>query len=93
MLAVIAQVKIKSGFDAQFVEVANQLVAASRQEEGCLEYGLWRAEEPSLYTFVERYKDSAAVDAHRKSEHFRKLGRAMGEFMDGPPTVTRLTAV
>nr|WP_019447850.1 hypothetical protein [Cupriavidus sp. BIS7] len=42
---------------------------------------------------MEKYRDSDAVDAHRKSEHFRTIGKAMGALMDGPPTVLRLTAI
>ena len=93
MLAVVAQIKVKPGAEAQFEKVAAELVAASRQEEGCVEYGLWRTAEAGIYAFVEKYRDADAVDAHRKSEHFRTIGRAMGEFMDGPPTVLRLSAV
>jgi len=93
MLAVIAQIKVKSGSEAQFEELANQMANASRREEGCLEYGLWRTDVVGQYTFIERYKDPAAVDAHRKSEHFRQIGRAMGAYMEGTPTIVRLTAV
>ena len=32
---------------------------------------------------MERYADQAAVDAHRGTEHFKALGRKMGEYMDG----------
>ncbi len=93
MLAVVAQIKVKPGAEAQFEKIAAELVEASRQEEGCLEYGLWRTGEAGSYAFVEKYRDSDAVDAHRKSDHFRTIGRAMGEFMDGPPTIVRLAAV
>jgi len=41
----------------------------------------------------ERYVDQAAVEAHRASEHFRTLGRKMGEYMDGRPEVLRLREV
>lgn len=93
MLAVVAQIKVKPGSESQFEELAKQLADASRQEEGCLEYDLWRVEETGQYAFLERYKDTAAVEAHRKSDHFRQIGRAMGAFMDGAPTVTRLSSV
>jgi quinol monooxygenase YgiN len=45
------------------------------------------------YTFIERYKDFAAVDAHRKSEHFRQISRAMRAYLDGEPSVAFLNAV
>jgi quinol monooxygenase YgiN len=93
MLTVIAQIKVKSGLEAKFEELAKQLVHDSRLEEGCLEYGLWRTDGAGEYTFIERYKDPAAVDAHRNSEHFRQIGRAMGAYIEGSPSIIRLTAV
>ena len=40
---------------------------------------------------MERYVDQAAIEAHRATEHFKTLGRKMGEFMEGRAEVTRLT--
>jgi quinol monooxygenase YgiN len=37
--------------------------------------------------------DQAAVEAHRATEHFKTLGRKMGEFMDGRPEILRLKEV
>ncbi|QQX88948.1 antibiotic biosynthesis monooxygenase [Cupriavidus necator] len=93
MLGVVAQIKVKAGSESDFEAVAQQLVEQSRLEPGCLEYGLWRTETPGEYAFVERYVDAEAVEAHRKSDHFRQLGRQMGVFMEGPPTVIRLSAL
>lgn len=93
MLAVVAQIKVKPGAEEQFEKIAAELAAASRQEAGCLEYDLWRTSEAGVYAFLEKYRDAEAADAHRKSDHFRTIGRAMGEFMDGPPTVLRLTSI
>ena len=93
MLAVVAQIKVKPGAEAQFEAIAAELAAASRQEAGCVEYDLWRTNETGVYAFVEKYRDADAADAHRKSDHFRTIGRAMGAFMEGPPTVLRLTAI
>ena len=43
--------------------------------------------------FLERYADQAAVEAHRASDYFKTLGRAMGAFMDGKPVVQRFKQV
>jgi quinol monooxygenase YgiN len=42
---------------------------------------------------MEQYKDDAAVEAHRGYEHFKRLGRALGPFLDGAPAVTRMDKV
>lgn len=94
MISIVATLTAKEGAEKDFEAVATELAAQVNQnEEGCLFYALHRAETPRTYVFIERYKDEAAIDAHRKSEHFRTLGRKMGEFMDGRPVVQRLTQV
>ena len=50
-------------------------------------------DDPLTYVFMERYKDEDATKAHRAAEHFKTLGRAMGEHMDGGPQVLRMQEV
>lgn len=93
MISIIATLTAKEGAEKDFEAVATELAAQVNKNRGCLLYALHRAEAPRTYVFIERYKDEAAIEAHRKSEHFRTLGRKMGEFMDGRPVVQRLTQV
>ena len=94
MLAIVATIKVKPGAGPQFEAVANELVAKVRANEpGCKLYALHRAEAPDTYVFLERYADEAAVETHRQTEHFKSIGRRMGEFMAGRPEITRLTEV
>jgi quinol monooxygenase YgiN len=94
MLGVVATLKVKPGMDKQFEAVAKELVAkVNASEPGCKLYALHHGEAPNTYVFMERYVDQAAVEAHRATEHFKSLGRKMGEFMDGRPEVVRLREV
>jgi quinol monooxygenase YgiN len=94
MLGVVATLKVKPGMEQQFEAVARELVArVNANEPGCRLYALHRGETAGTYVFMERYVDQAAVEAHRATEHFRTLGRKMGEFMDGRPEVVRLKEV
>jgi quinol monooxygenase YgiN len=94
MLGVVATIKVKEGQGAEFEKVATELVKkVNENEKGCLLYQLYHGEEPNTYVFMERYADDAAVEAHRASEHFKTLGRAMGAFMDGKPDVKRFKQV
>jgi quinol monooxygenase YgiN len=89
--SIIATIKAKPGQEAQFQAAALELAAAVRANEpGCLLYTLSKGEDASTFVFMERYADEAAFAAHRGTEHFKRLGRAMGAFMDGPPTVQRM---
>jgi quinol monooxygenase YgiN len=94
MLGVVATIKIKDGKGAEFEKVATELVKkVNENEKGCLLYQLYHGEVPNTYVFMERYADQAAVEAHRGTEYFKTLGRAMGEFMDGKPVVQRFKQV
>jgi len=94
MLGLVATLKVKEGQGAEFEKVASELVKKVKEnEKGCLLYMLFKAEEPNTYVFMERYADQAAVEAHRGTEHYKTLGRAMGAFMDGRPELKRLTQV
>ncbi|GAB7545717.1 putative quinol monooxygenase [Cupriavidus sp. 8B] len=93
MRGIVAKIKVKEGREAEFEALAAGLVVESCAEAGCLSYDLWRSEEAREYVFVERYADEAAAQAHVKSDHYRRIGRQMGELMDGAPTVLQLAAV
>lgn len=92
MRAIVAKIKVKEGQEADFETVAARLVEESQLEAGCLAYDLWRSDDAGEYVFIERYVDEDAAKAHVKSEHYRRLGRQMGAFMEGAPTVYRLSA-
>lgn len=94
MLGVVATLKVKPGMEREFETVAKELVAkVNANEPGCKLYALHRTDTPGTYVFMERYTDQAAVEAHRASEHFKSLGRKMGEYLEGRPEISRLTEV
>jgi quinol monooxygenase YgiN len=94
MLGVVATIKVKEGQGAEFEKVANELVKkVNENEKGCLLYQLYHGEQPNTYVFLERYADDAALEAHRNTEYFKSLGRAMGAFMDGRAVVQRFKQV
>ena len=90
MKLVVVKLKIKPGTDAEFVATAQQLAAASRTEPGCLSYALSETRDELSYAIVERYGDPDAMQAHRKTDHFRSLGRKFGDDLDGKPEATVL---
>ena len=89
--SIVATIKAKAGHEAEFQAAALQLAAAVRANEpGCLMYTLNKGDAPDTFVFMERYADEEALKAHRGTEHFKILGRAMGAFMDGAPAVQRM---
>jgi len=90
VIGIVARVKVKAGSEAAFETAAGELVACTRTEPGCIEYALWRTDRADTYAFVERYEDDAAIEAHVKSEYFRRINRQFRELLDGAPEVTKL---
>jgi quinol monooxygenase YgiN len=85
MNLLVVKLKIKPGTAAEFVATAQQLAASSRAEPGCLSYELWKGDDDVSYAMVEKYADSDAAQAHRKTDHYRALGRKLGDYLDGKP--------
>jgi quinol monooxygenase YgiN len=57
----------------QVTEMLRELALASRQEPGCVTFIPHFVEgEPDTVLIYEQYRDRAAQEAHRASEHFRK---------------------
>jgi len=87
MICVVGTLKSKEGQGAEFEAVFRELAAkVIANEPGASVYQLMKSRtEPDTYKVVEIYKDDEAIKAHGKSDHFRELGRKLGEFLDGRP--------
>jgi quinol monooxygenase YgiN len=56
----------------RLVETLRELALASRSEPGCVSYVPHFVEgDPDTVLIYEQYRDEAAREAHRASEHFR----------------------
>ena len=94
MRGIVATIKVKEGMAKDFEAAAMKLVSAVNENEpDWLLYLLYRTDDDHTYIFMERYKDEAATEFHRNSDHFKKLGAAMGPFMAGRPEVIRMEEV
>ena len=94
MLGVVATLKVKPGWTSSSRPSPRSWWRRSTPASpGASSTPCTTARRPGTYVFMERYVDQAAVEAHRATEHFKTLGRKMGEFMDGRPEVLRLKEV
>lgn len=71
------------------------MVQHSRQEPGCLRYDLLRQDDGGTVRLhvQERYRDMAAVQAHRDSAHYQAYRAKAGEWFQAAPVVTVLEEV
>lgn len=57
----------------ELAETLRQLAIASRQEPGCVTFIPHYVQgDPDTVVIYEQYRDGAAAEAHRQSEHFKK---------------------
>lgn len=79
MILLIAKNTVKEDRKADFLRVAALLAEESRKEAGCCSYELVQdTAEETVYYFVEKYQDEAALEAHRNSAYFQKYVPELG---------------
>lgn len=73
MLSFIVRMKFTDEDRPKVAELLRDLSAASSKEPGCINYLAHFAEDdPSFVVIYECYRDNAALEAHRASDHFKK---------------------
>lgn len=70
-LTVVAKITAKAdAVEAVAAQLMN-LVAPTRQEQGCIEYTLHRDNQnPAVFVFYETWEDQSALERHMNSPHF-----------------------
>lgn len=73
-IVVIARWQVAEAQVAEVLEIVTGLRRQSLAEPGCLGYEVFRSvEDPGSILLIERYRDDAAIEAHRQSPHYRAL--------------------
>ncbi|WP_248767345.1 putative quinol monooxygenase [Pseudomonas sp. MWU12-2345] len=81
-IRVVAILRAKPGRAAELEPHLKACVVPSRAEPGCREYVLHVDQaDPERFVFVERWIDQAAIEHHRKTEHYRIMGAAIGDLL------------
>lgn len=94
-VSVHAIITPKPEFAAQVEGEMRTMVQRSRQEEGNLRYDLLRDDKDGQVRFhvQERYRDMAAVEAHRASAHYQAYRARAGDWFSEAPQVAVLAEV
>ncbi len=73
-IAVLATWQCRPEETASVIELVSELRRHSLRENGCLGYEVYRHhDDPCRFVLMECYRDAAALEAHRQSEHFSDL--------------------
>jgi quinol monooxygenase YgiN len=73
-VVVLARWETTEAFLGEVLAQVAALRPQSLAEPGCLGYEAFQGvDEPATVLLVERYRDGAALDAHRNSVHYREV--------------------
>ena len=90
MLVTVTRVKIREGKVGAFETLLKEIAETSEAlEPGCEAYQCFREKKDSrAFIVVEQYADSAALQAHRDTGHFKAAMAGFAELVDGEPQIT-----
>lgn len=92
MIKVVAKNHADAGKLGEAVKAAEELVAATLRDEGCVSYGLYQdTQDPSVLTMIEEWKSPEALQAHLHSDYFSRLAPKFDAFMTSPPDLNVYT--
>ncbi|MCK9298291.1 MAG: antibiotic biosynthesis monooxygenase [Methanoculleus sp.] len=85
MITIIARCSARAGRAEELVQLAGNLVDSSRKEEGNVSYDFYAdIADPAKFTFIEVWKDQAAIDFHNATPHFQGFVEKAGPLFAGP---------
>ena len=88
MIYIVAKQTIDPAKIEQYRALAQELVEASRKEEGNISYvNVQSTEDPRVHTFIECWKDEEAIKIHNATEHFTRIIPQLGELFAGEEEV------
>jgi quinol monooxygenase YgiN len=93
-IAVVASFLPKPSQEKQVEQVLRGMISPTRAEPGNLRYELYAGNGgPAMFILLEMYKDQAAAEAHRVTEHYKAYRARIGDLLSEPIKVQVLRAV
>jgi quinol monooxygenase YgiN len=85
MITIVAGGSARADRVRDLAKLALDLVGASRSEAGNISYDFYEdVADPAKFTFIEVWKDQAAIEAHNASSHFQEFVEKAGPLFAGP---------
>lgn len=94
MIVLIAKSTVQEGKQEEFVRIAKKMVEETRKEEGCISYDLVKDEtDDVVFCFIEKYRDEAALEAHRASAYFQTYVPMLGALRTKPSELSKCVTI
>ena len=88
MIRVLASFHLTPGNFDKAMEIAKELVVATRQEEGCIQYDFAQStKDENQLVIIEDWESQAALDDHGKLPHFVNLIPKLSALCTEPPAI------
>lgn len=82
-IVVWAGLRVKDGCDEAFKKEAAIVIAATRNEKGCMRYDLLQdTEDKCSFFFFEEYVDASAYASHRAQDYMTAFRKKREELLD-----------
>jgi quinol monooxygenase YgiN len=86
MIVVTGRVQIPAEHRGRFIELATEMCARSREEDGCVGYRVYAdLEQADRYVFVEEWSDDAALQRHFAQPHTSSFMSELPGLLGEPP--------
>ena len=84
MFVVLVRYKCKQGCRDRYYEAIrnDRIDEMSRAEDGCIRYEYSLGIDDDELILTEVWRDAAAIDFHKNSAHFARLGELKAEFVE-----------
>jgi quinol monooxygenase YgiN len=88
-IVLVARLKVKDDAIEEAKKAALEIVAASRAEEGNLNYDIHQAiDDPTVFVWHETWKNKAAIDEHFETDFFKEFFAKVQDFAAEPAQIT-----
>jgi autoinducer 2-degrading protein len=86
MYALVVPLRVKPEMRERFLAAAlDDSTCSVRDEPGCVRFDVLQdSSDPNRFFFYEVYRDEAAVEAHRASEHYARWRAVAAEVLAEP---------
>ncbi|MCD7938498.1 MAG: antibiotic biosynthesis monooxygenase [Tannerellaceae bacterium] len=83
MITIVAKAFVKEGKRDEFIQAVQPMIAGSQAEEGNISYTLFEdLDNKNILTFIEQWKDLAAINYHNNSTHFQAGVSAISDLIE-----------
>lgn len=83
MATILAHIKVRSGSEARFEEIAAELYRSTHSTEAnVLRYEYWRGQEPGRYYTLLAFTDYRSFLHHQTSPHHHTVAAELGEVIE-----------